>query len=124
MGEDMIPGQAMRAALQAAARVRELEARAGEALHGRADTAAHRALMVQKCETLAELPETVEPLLGESPGPAAEEFLAGLADFSRRAGQALDLGSIFYMTALLYPEDYAEGDKNDLERFLEAFRAV
>lgn len=124
MPEDMIPALALEAAREAAGRVRALEARAGEALHDRADTATHRALMAQKCEILAELPETVEPLLGESPGPAAEEFLAGLADFARRAGQALDLGSIFYMTALLYPEDYVDGDKNDLERFPEDFRAA
>jgi hypothetical protein len=25
------------------------------------------------------------------------------------------------MTALLYPEDYAEGDQNDLERFADGF---
>ncbi len=124
MSGDVIPAPALEAASQAARRVRELEVLAGEALHGRGDTAGHRALMVQKCEVLADLPETVEPLLGRSPDPAAEEFLSGLADIARRAGQALDLGSIFYMTALLYPEDYAEGDPNDLERFVDGFRAV
>ncbi|NMC48319.1 MAG: hypothetical protein GYA47_02645 [Desulfovibrio sp.] len=124
MSDDRIPAPALDAARQAARRVRELEARADEALHGKGDAAGHRALMIEKCETLADLPETVEPLLGKTPGPAAEEFLSGLADISRRAGQALDLGSIFYMTALLYPEDYAEGDQNDLERFLDGFRAA
>jgi len=63
----------------------------------------------------------VEQLAAEAEPPEAEEFLAGLADFARRAGQAMDLGSIFYMTALLYPEDYVAGEKNDLERFLDAF---
>jgi hypothetical protein len=121
MTEATIPAPALDAARQGAARVRELEAAANEALHGRGDAAGHRALMIEKCETLAELPETVEPLLAGRDDPAAEEFLSGLADIARRAGQALDLGSIFYMTALLYPEDYAEGDRNDLERFLDGF---
>ena len=38
--------------------------------------------------------------------------------FSFSAGKALDLGSVFYMKALLYPEDYADGDNNDLENFI------
>ncbi len=124
MSDDRIPGPALDAARQAAKRVRELEARAGEALHGKGDAAGHRELMLEKCETLAGLPEIVEPLLGKSPGPAAEEFLSGLADIARRAGQAMDLGSIFFMTALLYPEEYAEGEPNDLERFVDGFRAA
>lgn len=124
MSDDRIPGPAFDAARQAAERVRELEARAGEALHAKGDAAGHRELMIEKCQTLADLPEIVEPLLGKSPGPAAEEFLAGLAEFARRAGQALDLGSIFYMSALLYPEEYAQGDPNDLERFVDGFRAA
>ncbi len=119
-----IPAQALEMARKAATRVRELEAAANEALHGRGDAAGHRALMIEKCETLADLPEAVEQAATEADTPEAEEFLAGLADFARRAGQAMDLGSIFYMTALLYPEDYVAGDKNDLERFLDGFDAV
>ena len=38
--------------------------------------------------------------------------------FSFSAGKALDLNSVFYMSALLYPEDYADGDTNDLENFI------
>lgn len=121
MSKAVIPPQALETARKAAARIRELEAEANEALHGRGDTAGHRGLMIEKCETLADLPEAVEQLAAEADTPEAEEFLAGLADFARRAGQAMDLGSIFYMTALLYPEDYVAGEKNDLERFLDAF---
>ena len=124
MTEARIPAAALDAARLAAAKVRECEAKADEALHGRGDTAGHRALMIEKCETLADLPETVELLLAGADNPAAEEFLSGLADVARRAGQALDLGSIFYMTALLYPEDYATGDANDLERFLDGFKPL
>ena len=45
-------------------------------------------------------------------------------DFARRAGMALSLESIFFMGALLYPEDYQDGDRNDLERFLDRFEAA
>lgn len=123
MTQEMVPAAALEAGRQAARRIRRLEAEAGEALHGRGDVAGHRALMVEKCEALVDLPEAVEPLLAKTDSPAAREYLDGLADFARRAGQALDLGSIFYMTALLYPEEYAEGDKNDLEEFLDEFAA-
>lgn len=108
---------------RAARDIRRIEVEAGEALYGRGDTARHRALLTEKCETLVALPDTVGPLLPGAGGDAPK-LKAGLEDFARRANQALDLESIFYMAALLYPEDYADGDPNDLERFLAEFDVV
>lgn len=108
---------------RAARDIRRIEVEAGEALYGRGDTARHRALLTEKCETLVALSDTVGPLLPGAGGDAAK-LKAGLEDFARRANQALDLESIFYMAALLYPEDYADGDPNDLERFLAEFDVV
>jgi hypothetical protein len=105
---------------EAARAVRETEAKAQAALHGQNDPATHRALMVAKCEILMELPAKVAPHLTGTGGEALR-LQTGLDGFARRAGQALELESIFYMSALLYPEDYKDGDPNDLERFVAGF---
>lgn len=123
MGKSRVPKAALEVAQNAARQVRALEAAALAALHGSNDVAAHRAKMSEKCVVLTSLPEEVEAYLPETPTPETEAFLAGLEDFARRAGMALSLESIFFMSALLYPDDYQDGDPNDLERFLERFEA-
>ncbi len=100
--------------------IRELEKDALEALHGRGDKETHRFNMMEKCELLAELPEHAEPYL-KGDDPTTERLRTGLKDFARRANMALDLESIFFMSALLYPDDYQDGEPNDLERFLLRF---
>lgn len=100
--------------------IRELEAQALDALHNKGDKETHRFNMMEKCELLAELPEHAEPYL-KGDDPATERLRAGLKDFARRANMALDLESIFFMSALLYPDDYQDGEPNDLERFVLRF---
>lgn len=106
-------------AREAAQTIRQLEAAAMEAL-AKGDTSLHRENMMEKCEILHDLPDNADPYLDGSDG-LTDKLKKGLADFSRKAGQALDLESIFYMSALLYPEDYQDGEVNDLERFLGEF---
>lgn len=124
MEKRKVPMAAFEVVRDAAVRIRELEAAASKALHEDGDTAAHRADLTEKCLILEALPEeTAEGLAGgEADGTAA--FAAGLEDFARRAAMALSLESVFFMGALLYPEDYQEGDPNDLERFLDRFEGV
>jgi hypothetical protein len=124
MGKMQIPRAALAVAQAAARRVRALEAAAMAALHGSNDAAAHRAGLTEKCVLLTSLPEEVEEYLPDAATPGSEAFLSGLDDFARRAGMALSLESIFFMGAMLYPDDYQDGDPNDLERFLERFEPV
>ncbi|GFK94973.1 hypothetical protein NNJEOMEG_02821 [Fundidesulfovibrio magnetotacticus] len=112
--------QALDLAREAAHDIRALEAQALAALHERGDKETHRLRMAEKCERLADLAEAVEPLL-DGGDETAQRLLHGLRDFARRANMALDLESIFFMGALLYPEDYQDGDPNDLERFILRF---
>ena len=105
---------------ETAREIRRLEADAHNALHSQGDTAAHRANLVEKCELLADLPERVEPLL-KGGDPTAQKLRDGLQDFARRANMALDVESVFFMGALLYPDDYQDGEPNDLERFITRF---
>jgi hypothetical protein len=34
----------------------------------------------------------------------------------------MEVGSIFFMRQLLYPEDYLEGQENDLERLINSLQ--
>ena len=124
MGKRKVPAAALTLALEAAGEVRRLEAEASRALHEEGDTAAHRARLTEKCLALEALPEETAEALKDSDADGAAAFDAGLEDFARRAGMALSLESIFFMGALLYPEDYQDGDRNDLERFLDRFEAA
>src|SRR5512145_2517185 len=94
---------------ETAVSIRELEKSALEDLHDKNDKEAHRFKMMEKCELLAEMSEHAEPYL-KGDDSASEQLRQGLKDFARRANMALDLESIFFMSALLYPDDYQDGD--------------
>jgi hypothetical protein len=111
------------AALEGVARrVRKLEAEAAEALHDLDDAATYRRKLEQKTWLLLELPETLEPLLAGIEKKKADNIRGKLRNFARRAKPAMELGSPFYMSALLYPEDHRDGAQNDLELFIERLR--
>ena len=77
----------------------------------------------RKAELLAGLLKTSISVVNSLPKDAAQTVQEGLWRFARNAGNALSLDSVFYMSALLYPEDYREGEANDLEVFLAELRA-
>jgi hypothetical protein len=124
MTRHKVPAAALAVAREAAGRIREIEAEAGRLLHEAGDTAGHRRLLTEKCLVLEELPGEAEEAFCDSTTGGKAAFTSGLEDFARRAAMALQLESIFFMGALLYPEDYRDGDPNDLERFLDRFEAA
>ena len=105
-------------------RARDVRRIEGQALHEleRKDIEAYRDGMRRKATLLASLPKASVPLLDGLPTDAAHAIQEGLWRFARNAGNALSLDSVFYMSALLYPEDYREGQANDLEIFLQELR--
>jgi hypothetical protein len=105
-----------------AGKIRALEASARAALTERDDEPTYRRNLGEKTSLLMELPQKMKPFLDCLEGPARKKIEAGLKDFARRASQAHSVESIFYMAGLLYPDDYREGDPNDLERFIENVR--
>ena len=106
---------------QRAHEVRRIEEQALHELE-RKNTQDYRDEMRRKAELLASLPKASLPLISSLPGNAAQAIQEGLWRFERNAGNALSLDSVFYMSALLYPENYRQGDANDLELFLEELR--
>jgi hypothetical protein len=101
--------------------VRRMEAQARRDLEQN-NVQGYRDAMRRKAELLAGLPRASLPLPSELPEEARQAIQEGLWRFARNAGNALSLNSVFYMSALLYPEDYREGEANDLELFLEELR--
>jgi len=124
MAHDRIPAAALSTATRTARRVRALEAEALAALRERGDVAGHRAALTEKCRLLAALPDEAAAMLPDPAAPDVRAFVAGLEDMASRADMAQSLESVFFMGALLYPEDYREGDPNDLERFLGRFESA
>jgi hypothetical protein len=111
-------------ALQSAAeKIRRIEDEAREALFIRDDPETHRQKLQEKTTLLMELSELVDPFLDGMAKDFRAELERGLYSFAMRAAQARELSSIFYMSALLYPEDYREGGPNDLEFFIDRLRA-
>jgi len=104
--------------------VRDIEKRAHDALHGRGDEAGYRKLMREKCDILMGLPEAGTALLAGAKGAVFDDLRAELASLASRAGQAVKIGSVFYMAALLYPDDYKDGDPNDLEETVTRFEEL
>jgi hypothetical protein len=98
--------------------IRIIEGTAYTSLHEERDEGSYRDKMREKAEVLRELPEAMAPFMDEMEQRERDAIEARLAAFARSAGTALKLGSVFYMSALLYPEDYTEGEPNDLERWI------
>lgn len=104
--------------------LRNLEAEARRVLQDEKDTEKYRLLMRQKAMFLQALPEEGETFLANLPPAVAAETEERLDAFSRNASRALDIDSVFYMSALLYPDDHTEGQPNNLELFAGEMAAL
>lgn len=122
----MSPGEnisgAVSALQNAAERIRRIEEEAGEALFTKDDQETHRQKLREKTMLLMELADLIGPFCEGMAKDVRADLETGLNSFAVRAEKAWELSSIFYMSALLYPEDYKEGDLNDLELFIDRLR--
>ena len=82
----------------------------------------HAEGMREKAGLLAAIREDVAPLLAALPADMdaqeRERLHHRLRAFSASANNALRLGSLFYMSALLYPEDHKPGQPDDMQVFI------
>lgn len=102
--------------------VAALEAR-GKAAAAAGDADAYRDAMRQKAELLADLFRNATPYLDGLAPDLRETVVKQLKRFSAAARHSLSLGSVFYMSALLYRDDHKEGEPNNLEVFRDGIRA-
>ncbi len=102
-----------------AAAIATLEKNANTALHSNGDEPTYRDFMHQKALLLAQIARDAAPMLAaEKNHPQYTQISETLESFAAGANNALRLNSIFYKSALLYPDDYQEGEPNNLERLI------
>ena len=116
MADDVL-GKLIEFLEQAGAEVRRLEAE-GDAVIQTEGQAAFQVRLEKKAQLLASLAEKAAPMTAEIGGKLGRRIDDRLMRFSTSAATALRIGSVFFMTALLYPEGHRPGDPNDLEVFI------
>ena len=104
--------------------LRDLEEKAQQVLQKSSDTAQYKALMREKALFLQALPEEAETYLDDLPEAVADVAAERLDTFSRSASQSLRIDSVFFMYALLYPDDHKPGEPNNLERLAAEVAAL
>ncbi|MFH1914216.1 MAG: hypothetical protein ABIK45_08075 [Pseudomonadota bacterium] len=104
-----------------AVRVRELE-REGDAALAAEGQFAFQVKAEAKAELLASLSADAWKYTERLDGDEGTEVARRLEQFSTSASTALRIGSVFFMTALLYPEDHNPGEPNDLETLIEGLK--
>lgn len=90
--------------------------------HGQGNQAGYVAKMREKAMLLADLAGDAQGLvlaLDEAHATAAADRLER---FSQSAATSLKVGSPFFMSALLYPDEHKPGEPNDLERYVDEVR--
>lgn len=105
------------------AEVKRIEAE-GEAELASTGQDAFRAKLEEKAKLLAGLAENSWELVERVEGTLGDEIAQRMERFSMSASTALRIGSVFFMTALLYPEDHRPGEPNDLETYIGELRGV
>lgn len=98
--------------------VRDIESTAHDLLHNAGDDAGYRGAMQRKAELLASLSANAAPFLDSLSLERRPMIEHRLDMFSQSARRSLDIGSVFYMSALLYPDDHKPGEPNTLETWL------
>jgi hypothetical protein len=79
----------------------------------------YRKKMCAKAEFLAKIDENAKPFLATFPGEVRFNLTLALDRFASGARTALSLDSVFYMSALLYPDDHKPGMPDNLMQFIK-----
>ena len=106
---------------EANSQVKQFEAD-GDAAMANGGQTAFQAELEKKAELLASLGTKAAPLTKAIDGDLGRNIDDRLERFASSAATALRIGSVFFMTALLYPEDHQPGEPNDLETFIAELR--
>lgn len=82
----------------------------------------YRQLMLRKAKLLADLPAEYDKMVKNDPGLSNDFVFKNLQNFSENANTAMKLDSVFYMSALLYPDEHKAGEPNNLELLITKIR--
>ena len=81
--------------------------------------------MHQKAEIIAELPIDIKKFDGSDIPASMRKFISEkISSFSASAKTAIKLQSNWYMSQLLFNEDYKEGDLNNFDLFVQEVKKM
>lgn len=103
-------------------KIADLEKEALHLLHNKNDDAGYRQKMHEKAEIIAKLYTDAQPKIVNIPQKDIIEKT--LKEFSNGGKMAINLNSIFYMSALLYPDDHKKGEPDNLEKFINKIKNI
>lgn len=95
--------------------IKKCEDKALAALYNDEDEVTYRDFMRQRSELIAALSTDAAVHVGDLPESLREEVTENLERFAHGARNALKLNSVFYMSALLYPDEHQKGEPDNLE---------
>ena len=104
--------------------VKNYERKAEAALYDDNNEAAYRSLMKEKAGLLASIAKDAASLVSSFAGQDRGRVAAALDSFSANAQTSLRIDSVFYMSALLYPDDHKKGQPNNLEKLVATLEAT
>jgi hypothetical protein len=107
-----------------AKQIEQLEILAAKLVQDPQSVQRYRAVLEEKARLLAGLAQLALPITKKMPSEDATELQQMLNKFSQSAATSLRIGSPFYMSALLYPQDHQQGQPNDLELFIEQLQQM
>ncbi len=105
-----------------AEQVGHLEALAATMVHDPQQKQRYRSILEEKARLLSGLANLTQPITKKMVPEKATHVRSMLSKFSQSATSSLRIGSPFYMAALLYPQDYQQGQPNDLELFIQQLK--
>lgn len=82
------------------------------------DIQAYNTKMREKAEGLAVLAQDAEPELKRLPAAKAPSIRAALERFAQSAQMSLDLGSVWFMSALLYNDEHGANEPDNLQKLI------
>ncbi len=98
--------------------IKEHENKALAALRDSKDSNAYYQHMRERAQCIASLAEDGAALIAPLPADMREEMQTRLEAFAHGARAALRIDSVFYMSALLYPDEHKAGEPDNMERLI------
>lgn len=103
--------------------IKSRETDAFACLYDEKDEISYRQLMMERAELIATLDVETKELVEALPESIRDDIAATVRRFAEGARNALRIDSVFYMSALLYPDEHKEGEPDNMDiliRFLES----
>ncbi len=104
--------------------VQQLESEAKSHLKEPCDSRKYQEKLELRAGRIICLPDEITSYLPGLSPDMAEMVVKYIDELSQDAMQAKEIGSVFYMSCLLYPLDHKAGDPNELEMLIDKLRAL